>query len=214
VFHSLIITGGSKKRRVGEAEKIRSQYNHSAANSDPDCLLIEQGTIGAVRQAKTWLAKKPFSGQKKIVIIIEAQNLTIPAQNALLKTLEEPPAESLIILTTPNPALLLPTVVSRCQIIHLQQKENRFLKETSLRQEIYRESAAKKIILAQEKGINPESAKSWLREQRKFWQEKTSENLFQASSWLEKILFCEQMLKQNVSPRLVLTYFLLRPQKE
>jgi len=214
VFHSLIITGANKKRRAGEAEKIRSQYNSSPLEVDPDCLLLNQGTIEAIRQAKIWLAKKPFSSPKKIVIITEAQNLTLPAQNALLKTLEEPPAHSLIILTTPNPALLLPTVVSRCQIIHLQQKENRSLKEISLRQEIYRKSAAEKIILAQEKGATLKSAKSWLREQRKFWQEKASENLPEASLWLEKTLLGEQMLKQNVSPRLVLTYFLLRPQKE
>lgn len=214
MFHSLIITGANKKSRAGEAEKIRSQYNSSPLEVDPDCLLLNQGTIEAIRQAKIWLAKKPFSGQKKIVIITEAQNLTLPAQNALLKTLEEPPAHSLIILTTPNPALLLPTVVSRCQIIHLQQKENRSLKEISLRQEIYRKSAAEKIILAQEKGATLKSAKSWLREQRKFWQEKASENLPEASLWLEKTLLGEQMLKQNVSPRLVLTYLLLRPQKE
>jgi len=214
VFHSLIITGANKKRRAGEAEKISSQYNSCPLEFDPDCLFLNQGAIKAVRQAKVWLAKKPFSGQKKIVIIAEAQNLTLPAQNALLKTLEEPPAHSLIILTTPNPALLLPTVVSRCQIIHLQQKENRSLKEISLRQEIYRKSAAEKIILAQEKGATLKSAKSWLREQRKFWQEKASENLPEASLWLEKTLLGEQMLKQNVSPRLALTYFLLWLQKE
>ncbi|MBP8590888.1 hypothetical protein KBI33_00240 [Candidatus Shapirobacteria bacterium] len=210
MFHSLIITGASKKRRVGEAEKIRSQYNSCPADADPDCLLLEEGTIEAVRQAKIWLARKPFSGNKKIVIIVEAQNLTLPAQNALLKTLEEPPANSRLILTIPNPALLLPTVVSRCQIIHLQPKQNISLKETSPQQEIYQKSAAEKIILAQEKGINLESAKSWLRGQRKFWQEKFPENLPEASFWLEKTLLCEQMLKQNVSPRLVLTYFLLK----
>ena len=214
MFHSLIITGANKKSRAGEAEKIRSQYNSSPLEVDPDYLLLNQGTIEAIRQAKIWLAKKPFSGQKKIVIITEAQNLTLPAQNALLKTLEEPPAHSLIILTTPNPALLLPTVVSRCQVIHLQPKKNVLLKEISPYQEIYQKTIAEKIIFAQEKGATPESAKSWLREQRKFWQEKASENLPEASFWLEKTLVGEQMLKQNVSPRLALTYFLLWLQKE
>ena len=214
MFHSLIITGANKKRRAGEAEKIRSQYNSCPLEVDPDCLFLSQGAIEAIRQAKIWLAKKPFSGQKKIVIITEAQNLTLPAQNALLKTLEEPPANSLLILTTPNPALLLPTVVSRCQVIYLQPKENVSSKKIFPNQEIYQKGAAEKIILAQEKGATLESAKSWLREQRKFWQKKASENLPEASLWLEKTLLGEQMLKQNVSPRLVLTYFLLRPQNE
>ena len=52
MFHSLIITGANKKSRAGEAEKIRSQYNSSPLEVDPDCLLLNQGTIEAIRQAK------------------------------------------------------------------------------------------------------------------------------------------------------------------
>lgn len=58
---------------------------------------------------------RPYEGKKKVFIISEAQNLTPEASNALLKTLEEPPADSLLILTTAHADQLFPTILSRCQ---------------------------------------------------------------------------------------------------
>lgn len=55
----------------------------------------------------------------QVVVITAADRLTIPAQNALLKTLEEPPLGTLIILTATTPSALLPTVLSRCTMVHL-----------------------------------------------------------------------------------------------
>ena len=188
---------------------LNSDLHILEAEAEKKSISIEQ-----TRELIKALSLSSFLDSYKIGIIKEADSLTTEAQNALLKTLEEPPANSLLILTTPNPALLLPTVVSRCQVIYLQPKENVSSKKIFPNQEIYQKGAAEKIILAQEKGATLESAKSWLREQRKFWQKKASENLPEASLWLEKTLLGEQMLKQNVSPRLVLTYFLLRPKKE
>lgn len=60
---------------------------------------------------------------RKVGIIHDADRMNAESQNALLKTLEEPPPETMIILTTGNPAALLPTTRSRCQ--HLQLLENR-----------------------------------------------------------------------------------------
>ncbi len=60
---------------------------------------------------------KPFESDWKIFIIVEADRMNDEAQNAVLKTLEEPPGESVLILVTSNPSALLPTIVSRCQPI-------------------------------------------------------------------------------------------------
>ena len=86
----------------------------------PDFLLINEEpsiTIKTIRELKIWVATKPFQADHKIVLIHHAHTMSLPAQNALLKTLEEPPPQVLIYLTCPNPSLLLPTIVSRCQII-------------------------------------------------------------------------------------------------
>src|SRR3989344_5694025 len=50
-------------------------------------------------------------------------DITLEAQNALLKILEEPPNNTIIIITTPKKELLLPTIISRCKVIVLQEKE-------------------------------------------------------------------------------------------
>jgi len=60
---------------------------------------------------------KPFEAEWKVFIIVEADRMNDEAQNAVLKTLEEPPGQSVLILVTSNPSALLPTIVSRCQAI-------------------------------------------------------------------------------------------------
>jgi DNA polymerase III subunit delta' len=85
-----------------------------------DVLMIEPGDNGAiridqVRDAIERAAYRPFEGRRRVVIINDAEALNVEAQNALLKTLEEPPAASTFILVTSRPDMLLPTVLSRCQ---------------------------------------------------------------------------------------------------
>ncbi len=60
---------------------------------------------------------RPFEGAARVFIVEDAEYMNDQAANALLKTLEEPPATSHLILTTPNPTALLATIRSRCQII-------------------------------------------------------------------------------------------------
>ena len=70
--------------------------------------------IDDVRQIKTFLAAKPLK-DKNIVYILQAHLLTIPAQNALLKTLEEPPNHVIFILATTEAHKIPETIASRCQ---------------------------------------------------------------------------------------------------
>jgi DNA polymerase-3 subunit delta' len=71
-------------------------------------------TIQQIREVEKDLSYRSFSGGRKIVIIDPATLMNVPAQNALLKTLEEPPPNSLIILIGQNAGGLAPTVRSRC----------------------------------------------------------------------------------------------------
>ncbi len=99
-----------------------TNINHQISNS-PDTLVISPdppagGSIGIeeIRDVQQFLSRKPLAGQNS-VYIMNAERLTLPAQNALLKTLEEPPGNSLIYLITSSPDVLLPTVLSRVQLI-------------------------------------------------------------------------------------------------
>src|SRR2546427_12729761 len=85
----------------------------------PDVLTVEPGDSGSikieqVRDIVDRAAYRPFEGRRRAVLIDQADSLVPAAQNALLKTLEEPPPSSVFLLITARPDMLLPTVQSRC----------------------------------------------------------------------------------------------------
>ncbi|MEK7143011.1 MAG: hypothetical protein AAB785_02255 [Patescibacteria group bacterium] len=87
--------------------------------SKSDLFLIDQSPIkiGFVRQLSSWIILTPHSSKYKLAIILNAENLTLEASNALLKVLEEPPKNSIIVLQAKKKMRILPTIISRCQII-------------------------------------------------------------------------------------------------
>lgn len=72
--------------------------------------------VDEVRDIIIEVNKRPYEGQRKVIIIYEGNKLTIQAQNALLKTIEEPPTGVFIILLCESAELILDTIKSRCQI--------------------------------------------------------------------------------------------------
>lgn len=76
--------------------------------------------IEQVRNLQADAAIAPLEGKRKVFIIREIERATLPAANALLKTLEEPPAHVVLLLTSDRRDLVLPTVLSRCQIVALR----------------------------------------------------------------------------------------------
>ena len=71
---------------------------------------------------------KPYSSPYKIYIVDEAEKMTVQAQNALLKTIEEPPAYGVIMLLTTNADAFLPTILSRCVTLKLRPVKNEIIK--------------------------------------------------------------------------------------
>jgi DNA polymerase III subunit delta' len=90
-----------------------------ARGAYPDVQMIEPGETGSIKieQVRAVIDQamfRPFEGRRRVTIIAQAEALVPAAQNALLKTLEEPLASSVFILVTSRPDALLPTVRSRC----------------------------------------------------------------------------------------------------
>ena len=74
-------------------------------------------SVEQLRDMQHVLALRPYEAPRKVCIVDPAERMSVSAANSLLKTLEEPPGNALIILLTENAGMLLPTVRSRCQLI-------------------------------------------------------------------------------------------------
>lgn len=74
------------------------------------------------------VAIRPYESRYKIYIVNDAQKMTLQAQNALLKTIEEPPAYAVILLLADNPDSLLPTISSRCVTLNLKPVSDNLVK--------------------------------------------------------------------------------------
>jgi DNA polymerase III subunit delta' len=87
----------------------------------PDVLLLEPENhtikVDQVRQMQRDLAYKPYEGRRRVCIITAVDRMAPNMSNILLKTVEEPPLHTVIILLANNPRLLLPTILSRCQAV-------------------------------------------------------------------------------------------------
>ena len=94
--------------------------NVDNVDNSPDYINIEPTgssiKIAQIRELQSDIIIKPHS-KYKIYVINHAEKMTVESQNALLKTLEEPPEYAIIILITNNKESLLPTIKSRCEII-------------------------------------------------------------------------------------------------
>ena len=91
-------------------------------------------TIAQIRDLEKYIYLKPYALRKKVFIICDAENLSEESSNALLKTLEEPPANSVIILISSQAKALLSTIRSRCQKIIFNSLDETRLKDTLIEQ--------------------------------------------------------------------------------
>lgn len=105
-----------------EDARILASMTSKEADKASDEIKIDQ-----IRQAQESISLKPTEGGKKVLIVDGAETLNMTAQNAFLKTLEEPPGDTLIILVTSMPQSLLPTIRSRCQELRFQPLPRRTL---------------------------------------------------------------------------------------
>ncbi|MCX7795275.1 MAG: hypothetical protein N2380_01950 [bacterium] len=88
-------------------------------NKNPDFVLINNETIGITqtRELREIAFLSPISSRYRVFVIENAENLTLPSANSLLKVLEEPPSSTIFIFTVKNPDNILKTIVSRALIV-------------------------------------------------------------------------------------------------
>lgn len=141
--HAYLFSGpdgvGKKTTAIALAQTLNCREQAGDACMEcPSCRNIEKGQhpdvrlvevkpdskfikIESIRGLQQEVACKSYEGRVKVQIIDQADKLTLQAANCLLKTLEEPPANSLLILVSAHPYNLLPTISSRCQHLAFKQ---------------------------------------------------------------------------------------------
>jgi len=109
-----------KKGKVDSCDNCSSCQKIEHLNHPDVHIITPEGDyikIEQIRSLKREIGYKPYEGKKKIWIIQGADKLTLEASNSLLKALEEPPSDSVLILISQSQEKLLPTILSRCEII-------------------------------------------------------------------------------------------------
>jgi hypothetical protein len=184
-----------------EAYKILGEKNKGIFH--PDLILVKgENSIGIqqVKELIRHISRKPYQAKKSVAIIHPGQLMTTEAQNALLKTLEEPPDFASLFITTTNIQLLLPTIRSRCQIM------------TSTDANVIAETPGDLVeLINQPTNIRLATIDKWLGRGKV----KGNEVAKWIDAWiltyratdpklLDQLLQAKQMLKANVTPQHVL----------
>jgi DNA polymerase-3 subunit delta' len=121
--HSYLLTGDRSESLENLALGLAGQVLDAAPQEHPDFHSVRPEsksrsiTVAQIRELERELYLKPFMAPLKVAVIFDAERMCLgsaSAANAFLKTLEEPPAHTLILLTSGRPAMLLPTIISRC----------------------------------------------------------------------------------------------------
>lgn len=158
VSHSYILNGeeGTGKRMFAAAFAAAMQCRaagerpcgvcrscrQAATGNHPDIIYVSHEKLGTLgvddirRGLVDDIVIRPYSGPYKIYIVDEAEKMSVQAQNAMLKTIEEPPEYGIILLLTTNSSSFLPTILSRCMELHVKPvtmaQEAAYLKERGI----------------------------------------------------------------------------------
>ncbi len=207
-MHSFVITSRNKHKREKYAVRIciEAQIHQtditffnkdSFIKKDKKKQVLSIG-IEDIKEIQKTLFLKPIKSEKKACIIQEAQLLTIEAQNSMLKILEEPPANTLIILTTDSKELLLPTILSRCQLIDISEKislsDIELEKFQNISERLKLLSAGEGLALAETLGKDKEDAAIWLENMIHIFHKKLIEAIDKKDAE-EKIWYAEVIRK-------------------
>ncbi len=176
-------------------------------NDDRDTDNFAAVQIADVRSLIQEMALKPYQAEQSVYVILKIDASSVPAQNALLKSLEEPPAHAQIILTTDQPNRVLSTILSRCIKINLQENNDVLPSKTNIQEIIDRVSTGTLSDIFDISEVHKERADALMLVQDLLLflhQDNQQRPTLQRTRQLQKILAAKELLQKNVNVRLVI----------
>lgn len=210
----LVITTDQQKQQA-YLDIFHTKHNISIFDR---MIIDEEGSLGIalVRALQHKLFLAPYQGKEKSIILLHAENLTVEAQNALLKVLEEPPSFAYIFLIAQKQDQLLPTILSRCQIIILEQNKNEEQKiypDDEVFMKLITGTLGQKLALAEKVSSEKDKGQKWLEQAIQYFRKKMLEETNEQTQYAAILVQLQETYKllqtSNVNPRLLLEHFLL-----
>ena len=179
--------------------------------NQPDIYQISESPIkiGQIRELIHWLNLKPHSSLKKVAYLRNIQTMTLEAANAMLKALEEAPEYAVLILQAPQKEKILPTILSRCQIVREAKFENKNLPEDYLEiRELSKMSIKERFTFVNTVITNGSDIPSMIN----LWEQNYREKLLKGDDVkqaLDQISKARHLLSTNISVKLLLENLVL-----
>ncbi|GAB4543653.1 MAG: DNA polymerase III subunit delta' [Anaerolineales bacterium] len=164
--------------------------------------------IEQIRNLQKTLNLRPYQSKYRMLIFTRFQQANIPSSNALLKTLEEAPAHAILMLTADSPEQLLPTIVSRCEILRLRPLSLDAIEADLLARGVDSDRAR---LLAHLSGGRPGYARRLLEDETLLNQRKERLNDLQTllpASLVQKFAYAEKLSKDKDAMRQTLLIWL------
>lgn len=197
-------------------ETTRILEDQKLSKTHLDVLYFEAGEklgIAEARKIKDHFSVKPYSSKSKAVVLEDASLLTLDGQNALLKTLEEPPEGAILLLGAASEDSFLPTILSRCQVIKLKVvSDDTLVYHTKYAQDI--DHLLKSTIDERFQYIEKLKEKGeFLQALVAFFHQKLHSHMSSGNTdykdFIKELLRAEKWAKQNVNIRAILEYLML-----
>ena len=202
-----LITGATPSARTQKALNIAKEFS-----SKYDTTVIDAGLENGIETIRNLTQKtsiSPLNSKYTTFLLKEAQNLTLEAQNALLKTLEEPEKRSRIILTAPSKYAVLSTLASRCLEITINEAVEKSVKSAEI------EKYLSKYFFDRYESAEKLNLDTWLA----FWRSRLLEsfntvnerwyNLHKTLKYVKLILKLKKLKKKHLSNKLINSFLLL-----
>ena len=164
-MQSILISGKDREQLRLSSQKICAE--NKISRFDVEVITSEKIVgIGDIRKLGEKLFLKPLEGDIKAVILEAFFGMTADSQNAFLKMLEEPPADTIIMILAQSLDFVLPTVLSRCKLINLDRikklSEEEISENLKIILELKNGSTSKALKIAQDNGKDREVALAFL----------------------------------------------------